>query len=304
MLSARCHTACRCPRDAACRAAAAPPPPNAPSTSPFQAPRAAAVMDLEALIAKVKGGEFLTEEELRRLCDMVKEILVEESCVQPVSSPVTVCGDIHGQFHDLLKLFDTGGQVRALCQHAPARRLPGRGLPIRTCSEGGEESRPGRPGSRRPAAGKARPSPACSSAPAPVLCVCAPGDGHLFNASQSLFIQACSCVCCAYVLQVPATSYIFMGDFVDRGYNSLEVFTLLMLLKAAYPAHVTLLRGNHESRQITQARTPRAAAAEACGRAGSGARTVEQWCCFDASTLPRLHALAIVVNFLLAPATC
>ena len=52
--------------------------------------------------------------------------------------------------------------------------------------------------------------------------------------------------------EVPATNYIFMGDFVDRGYNSLESFTLLMLLKARWPAHMTLLRGNHESRQITQ----------------------------------------------------
>jgi len=35
---------------------------------------------------------------LKKLCDMVKSFLLEESNVQPVSSPVTICGDIHGQF--------------------------------------------------------------------------------------------------------------------------------------------------------------------------------------------------------------
>ncbi|KAM3350811.1 hypothetical protein ACQJBY_023093 [Aegilops geniculata] len=118
-------------------------------------------MDLDLWISKVKEGQHLAEHELQTLCEYVKEILIEESNVQPVNSPVTVCGDIHGQFHDLMKLFATGGHV-------------------------------------------------------------------------------------------PETNYIFMGDFVDRGFNSLEVFTILLLLKARYPAHITLLRGNHESRQLTQ----------------------------------------------------
>jgi len=43
------------------------------------------------------------------LCGKAKEILNEESNVQPVNIPVTVCGDIHGQFHDLVELFKIGG---------------------------------------------------------------------------------------------------------------------------------------------------------------------------------------------------
>lgn len=98
---------------------------------------------------------------MKALCDMVRNILLEESNIQPVSSPVTICGDIHGQFWDLIELLRKGGEV-------------------------------------------------------------------------------------------PETSYIFMGDFVDRGHYSLETVSLLLALKARYPDRVTLLRGNHESRQITQ----------------------------------------------------
>jgi len=109
----------------------------------------------------VRDCKYLPEPDLKKLCEMVKELLLEESNVQPVAAPVTICGDIHGQFYDLRELFRVGGDP-------------------------------------------------------------------------------------------PATNYIFMGDFVDRGYYSLETFTFLLCLKARWPEKITLLRGNHESRQITQ----------------------------------------------------
>ncbi|KAG5513127.1 hypothetical protein PMAC_003423 [Pneumocystis sp. 'macacae'] len=43
------------------------------------------------------------------LCYKAREILIEEANVQWIDSPVTICGDIHGQFHDLIELFKVGG---------------------------------------------------------------------------------------------------------------------------------------------------------------------------------------------------
>jgi len=117
--------------------------------------------NLDQWIEAVRNCEHLTENQLKLLCDRVKEILMEESNVQPVHSPAIVCGDVHGQFYDLIELFRVGGEI-------------------------------------------------------------------------------------------PHKNYIFMGDFVDRGHHSVETLQLLLCYKARYPQCITLLRGNHESRQVTQ----------------------------------------------------
>jgi len=117
--------------------------------------------NLDRQIEQLKRCEKLKENEVRSLCLKVREILVEEGNIQRIDTPVIVCGDIHGQFHDLMKLFKVGGNV-------------------------------------------------------------------------------------------PDKKYLFMGDFVDRGYNSVETFELLMALKVRYPDRIMLIRGNHECRKITQ----------------------------------------------------
>ena len=83
----------------------------------------------------------------------------------------------------------------------------------------------------------------------------------------------CKTVC--FVGKSPDTNFLFMGDYVDRGYYSVETVSLLVSLKVStmifshappgdhhyanieivqvrYPGRITILRGNHESRQITQ----------------------------------------------------
>jgi diadenosine tetraphosphatase ApaH/serine/threonine PP2A family protein phosphatase len=116
--------------------------------------------DVDQMLEQVKDCKCLPERAYRILCEKAKDILIEESNVQPVRAPVNICGDIHGQYHDLREIFVKGGEI-------------------------------------------------------------------------------------------PDKNYIFIGDFVDRGYNSVETFQLLLALKVKYPGNITLIRGNHESRQCT-----------------------------------------------------
>ena len=50
----------------------------------------------------------------------------------------------------------------------------------------------------------------------------------------------------------PETSYLFLGDYVDRGENSLEVITTLFCLKFLYRDKIHMIRGNHECQSISQ----------------------------------------------------
>lgn len=118
-------------------------------------------MELDDCLELLYKGKLLPEVTIKALCFKLKEMLVKESNVIHIQTPVTVVGDMHGQFHDMLEMFQIGGPV-------------------------------------------------------------------------------------------PDTNYLFLGDYVDRGLNSVETIMLLIALKLRYPNRIHLLRGNHESRQITQ----------------------------------------------------
>jgi len=103
----------------------------------------------------------LSESEIIFLCNKSKDILLSQPNLIELETPIKICGDTHGQYYDLLRLFEYGGYP-------------------------------------------------------------------------------------------PEANYLFLGDYVDRGKQSMEVICLLLAYKIKFPDNFFLLRGNHESASINR----------------------------------------------------
>ncbi len=125
---------------------------------------------------------------------------MKESNVVHIAAPVTVVGDIHGQFFDMIEIFRIGG-------YCPDTNYLFLGKQFRSRSTGKMLSL-----SRKPT------------------------TLSEFSTIEILLEANISCP----------------GDYVDRGLFSVETISLLVCLKLRYPQRVHLIRGNHESRGVTQ----------------------------------------------------
>jgi hypothetical protein len=68
-----------------------------------------ASVDLDECISRLYNKELLAESVIEAVCAKTKELLMRESNVVHVKAPITVVGDIHGQFFDLIEIFRIGG---------------------------------------------------------------------------------------------------------------------------------------------------------------------------------------------------
>lgn len=103
----------------------------------------------------------LSEQEIKMLCLRSRDTLIGQPMLLELEAPIKICGDVHGQYYDLLRLFEYGG-------------FP------------------------------------------------------------------------------PESNYVFLGDYVDRGKQSLETICLLLSYKIKYPENFFILRGNHECASINR----------------------------------------------------
>lgn len=127
-------------------------------------------MDLDDMISRLLDAGYTTKvtkavclknAEITAICTAVREVLLSQPALLELSPPVKIVGDIHGQYNDLIRLFE-------MC-----------GFP-------------------------------------------------------------------------PTSNFLFLGDYVDRGKQSLETILLLFCYKLKYPENFFILRGNHECANVTR----------------------------------------------------
>ncbi|KAF3766422.1 Metallo-dependent phosphatase [Cryphonectria parasitica EP155] len=195
---------------------------------------------LDEWLEEAKQCHYLPESVMKQLCEMVKEVLMEESNIQPVVTPVTICGDIHGQFYDLLELFRVAGGMPGETNV----QAPQTATTVITSDDLEPPTEITNPKLKKKIKNAGIPGDAGGDAE----------DDGPNTSTESIEKTATpgSPSAATGESQSADTRFVFLGDFVDRGYFSLETFTLLMCLKAKYPDRIVLVRGNHESRQITQ----------------------------------------------------
>ncbi|KAH8878641.1 protein phosphatase 2A [Thozetella sp. PMI_491] len=194
---------------------------------------------LDEWLEEAKQCHYLPEPVMKQLCEMVKEVLMEESNIQPVVTPVTICGDIHGQFYDLLELFRVAGGMPGESNV----QAPKTATTVITSDDIEPPTEITDPKLKKKIKNSEAPGGADDDEEAEVA---AETEGAQPPSRPD------SAIGVTQNTQSADTRFVFLGDFVDRGYFSLETFTLLMCLKAKYPDRIVLVRGNHESRQITQ----------------------------------------------------
>ena len=68
-----------------------------------------ASVDLDECIERLYKKELLADSVVEAICAKTKELLMKESNVVHIAAPVTVVGDIHGQFFDMIEIFKIGG---------------------------------------------------------------------------------------------------------------------------------------------------------------------------------------------------
>lgn len=110
---------------------------------------------------KVTKSLCLKNIEITTICQAAREVFLSQPTLIELSPPVKIVGDVHGQYSDLIRLFEMSG-------------FP------------------------------------------------------------------------------PSSNFLFLGDYVDRGKQSLETILLLLCYKIKYPENFFLLRGNHECANVTR----------------------------------------------------